>query len=85
MVAESGGRMMPIERKSKLRFRWWPNFGGDTGLWFWFNASVAELGVDSKIGLAEGGFSSWQWRAVSITHTVSMAGQTLKKSKQKLN
>ena len=32
MVAESGGRMMPIERKSRLKFRWWPNFGAETGL-----------------------------------------------------
>jgi len=29
MVAESGGRMMPMERKSRLRLRWWPNLAGD--------------------------------------------------------
>lgn len=49
--------MIPIERKSKLRFRWWPNFGVDTGLWF--KACVA-LEVDDKRCWAEAEFSSGQ-------------------------
>ena len=72
--------MMPIERKSKLRFRWWPNFGGDTGLGL-LDASVT-LDVDSKLWRTEVVPSSGLPEDL-IKHTVSMAGQTLQKQKTK--
>lgn len=72
MVADSGGRMMPIERKSKLKFRWWPNFGVEMGLWEgvwrWTAGKGAASGRD--VGFNRG-------RTASITPIVSMAAVDL--------